>query len=403
MTHLQQDPLGLVGSTLAGKYAVECLVSETQLSLVYRANHRVWHRPVAIKAFKAPTLGDDAREQMLESFVREGVLLMDLSERSAAVCQARDVGSTITANGEWVPYMVLEWLEGEPLDVVLVRERAGGAPVRTIAQAVRVLNPIANALALAHERHIVHGDVKPGNIFLLADRTGAGPRCKLLDFGIARVVGVSGVPIDYAPLVVKSFTPAYGAPEQFSSKYGSTGPWTDVFALALICVELLTGREPLEGATLGEFEAGACNPEFRPTARAHGAQVGDATEQVLMRALAVRPEDRFANARDFWLAFRLAARDAELQQVASVDRAPLEGAVDAGDAMPVALTRRRQQHKRRWVVPAIALACGAATVVALERAPWLPTARTEAWARLQAFETVIGHGVARWHSSANRP
>src|ERR1700682_4630891 len=114
MTQLK-DPFGLSGATLAGKYDVQWLVAETEFSVVYRAYHRIWRRPVAIKAFKAP---------LLESFVAEGALLMDLSERCAAVCQARDVASVITDSGDWLPYLVLEWLEGEAPDDNLARVQA---------------------------------------------------------------------------------------------------------------------------------------------------------------------------------------------------------------------------------------------------------------------------------------
>lgn len=407
MTHPQIDPLALVGTTLAGKYAIESLVSETQLSLVYRASHRVWRRPVAIKAFKAPMLADGAREQMLDGFVREGVLLMELSERCAAICQARDVGSTITASGEWVPYMVLEWLEGEPLEDLLVRERWAGAMPRSLAQTVRLLNPIASALTLAHELHVVHGDVKPGNIFLLAERGMTGPRSKLLDFGIARVLRTTEVPASSAPLVVKSFTPAYGAPEQFNPTHGCTGPWTDVFALALICVEMLTGREPLTGATLEEIEAEACNPHSRPTPRALGAPVNDAVEQVMAQALAVRPVDRYATAREFWVALRRAGREAEVAsrapQESSLDPSPPERAADSNGAIPVALTRRRSRRARRWLVPAIAAVCGGLALGTFHRPPWLPTVGTYAWAGWRACETAIGHRVAHWSSSILRP
>ncbi|MDP9034159.1 MAG: protein kinase, partial [Myxococcota bacterium] len=209
------DSLGLVGTALGGKYDVERLVAETELSLVYRATHRVWRRPVAIKAFKASGLGEAARQQLLESFVAEGALLMDLSERCAAICQARDVASVITARGDWIPYMVLEWLEGEPLDVMLMRERLARAQPRTSAAARRLLEPIAQALALAHERGIVHRDVKPGNVFVLADAGIDGACCKLLDFGIAKVASLSSAP-SREGLGLQSFTPAYAAPEQFS-------------------------------------------------------------------------------------------------------------------------------------------------------------------------------------------
>ena len=403
MTHLHMDPLALVGTTLAGKYAIERLVSETQLSLVYRASHRVWRRPVAIKAFKAPMLGDGAREQMLDGFVREGVLLMDLSERCAAICQARDVSSTITATGEWVPYMVLEWLEGEPLDSVLARERWARAIPRSVAQTVRLLHPIANALALAHERLVVHGDVKPGNIFLLSEHTGTGPRSKLLDFGIARVLGAASAGATNAPILMKSFTPAYGAPEQFSCRYGSPGPWTDVFALALICVEMLTGCEPLRGTTLDEIEAEASNPHLRPTPRALGAPVSEAIERVMARALAVRPGDRFATARDFWLALRRAARDADgARQEPPAEPSRLDAAADSSGAMPVALTRRRSLRARRWLIPAVALACGAVTLGALPRTPWIPAARAHAWAQVHAGEAAIGERLARWRATLLR-
>ena len=82
---MRGDSLGLVGMNIAGKYRVEELVEETELSVVYRAVHRVLRRPVAIKAFKAGTLDDGARRRLLESFVREGALLMELSERCAAI------------------------------------------------------------------------------------------------------------------------------------------------------------------------------------------------------------------------------------------------------------------------------------------------------------------------------
>src|SRR5579862_1441152 len=107
------DTLQLLGTTIAEKYAFESVVGEGGFAVVYRATHLVWKRPVAVKVFKA--LGEVApsqRAKLLEEFIREGALLADLSERSAAIVQARDVGTLRTKKGEQVPYMVLEWLEG---------------------------------------------------------------------------------------------------------------------------------------------------------------------------------------------------------------------------------------------------------------------------------------------------
>ena len=155
-----------------------------------------------------------------------------------------------TSAGDHVPYMILEWLDGATLESILRSERAQDVAPRTPSETVALLEPIAEALALAHSKGIAHRDVKPPNIFVMGQARAPTCALKLLDFGIAKVVQdaqkMSG---SFAKTRgdVTSFTPAYGAPEQFSRTHGATGPWTDVFALALVCVELLTGKEPLAG------------------------------------------------------------------------------------------------------------------------------------------------------------
>jgi eukaryotic-like serine/threonine-protein kinase len=310
-----KDPFGLVGATLASRYRVEAIVAQTSLSVVYKAVHCVWQRPVAIKAFRAPRLSDEARRELLESFVREGALLAELSEQTAAVCQARDVASVTTLEGEWVPYLVLEWLEGEALDVVLTRERAGGGRRRSVEEALELLAPIARALSVAHARGIVHRDIKPGNICVLADSQRAAGPTKLLDFGIATAVRDPAWARHPGSPTVQSFTPAYGTPEQFSSEYGEIGPWTDVFALALVFVELLVGHEALPGETIGKLALSSCDPTWRPTPRALGVFVEKGAEHVLARALSVRSEDRYANASEFWGALK---RSRELEPDATL-------------------------------------------------------------------------------------
>jgi formylglycine-generating enzyme required for sulfatase activity/serine/threonine protein kinase len=318
------DTLGLIGTTVADKYLVERVVGEGGFATVYRAKHLIWKRPVALKVFKA--LGDFAakdREKLLEEFIQEGSLLADLSERSAAICQARDIGMLTAAGGAQIPYMVLEWLEGETLEQTLTREKSLGLPLRSVEDAVRLLEPAAEALALAHKKGIAHRDVKPGNLFLLGDPRSETCAMKLLDFGIAKVVShAQKMTGGFAKTsgAVTSFTPAYGAPEQFSRTHGSTGPWTDVFAFALIMTEVLTGKEPLDGDDYVQLAVSSAHPARRPTPATLGASTSPACEAIFQKALAVKPDDRYASMGEFWNALRGALHMAPLRAITTTGR-----------------------------------------------------------------------------------
>ena len=319
------DSLKLIGTTVADKYAVEAVVGEGGFAVVYRAKHLIWKRPVAIKVFKALGDFDSAhRTKLMDEFVQEGALLAELSERSAAIVQARDIGMLTTAQGEQIPYMVLEWLEGATLEAVLDAEKAASprrAP-RSLAESVKLLEPAAEALALAHIKGIAHRDVKPGNIFLLGDPNSDACTVKLLDFGIAKVVSDAQKMAGSFTKTggqVTAFTPAYGAPEQFSRTHGATGPWTDVFALALILVELISGREGLEGDDFVQLAVASGSVDRRPTPRVLQVQVSDAVEAVFAKALAVKTTERYAAAGDFWNALHGALGMAPMRGVTTTD------------------------------------------------------------------------------------
>jgi formylglycine-generating enzyme required for sulfatase activity/serine/threonine protein kinase len=317
---MASDPLNLVGTMIADKYAVESVVGEGGFAIVYRAQHLLWKRPVAVKVFNAlAQVREEQREKLMQEFIREGALLAELSERSAAIVQARDIGMLKTPRGLDVPYMVLEWLEGSTLESVLANEREGGMPRRTAEQAVKLLDAAAEALALAHARGIAHRDVKPSNVFVLGDPRADNASVKLLDFGIAKVVqdaqSTSG---EFAKTAghITAFTPSYGAPEQFNRVHGATGPWTDVFALALVVVEVLSGREPFQGNDLVQLAFASLNPNDRPTPRNRGANVSDDVERVLARAVSVATKDRYPDAREFWNALRAAVSMAPMRSSA---------------------------------------------------------------------------------------
>jgi formylglycine-generating enzyme required for sulfatase activity/serine/threonine protein kinase len=306
------DPFDIVGTTIAEKYVVEKAMDEGGFSVVYRARHIVWEQPVALKCIKSlQDVPETQRDKILQSFVQEGKLLATLSQRTAAIVQARDVGTFVTRAGQWVPYMVLEWLDGRPLDAVLWDELTGRMPARDLPAILKLLDQAAVAIELAHARSIAHRDIKPGNFFVIGDPRGADAFVKVLDFGIAKVMQEhAAITADKAQTgkEVTSFTPNYGAPEQFSRTHGATGPWTDVFAMALVVVELLRGGTPaLEGDEFLHFAVASRDPTTRPTPRRFGVPVSDEVEAVLAKALAVNPVERFRTMGEFWSALSRAA------------------------------------------------------------------------------------------------
>jgi serine/threonine-protein kinase len=216
------------------------------------------------------------------------------------------------ATGALVPYMVLEWLEGFTLSEELRARRMRGENGRTLAEVIRLLDPVADAMAFAHAQGVVHRDLNPSNIFV-AHAQGSS-KLKVLDFGVAKVI--SDHALSLGPRVatigqIRMFTPAYAAPEQFHDALGAIGPYTDVYSFAVLVVELLADRAPIEGEHIGEYADRALDPERRPTPRSMGVVVGDAVEAVLARAVTVDPSQRPRDIGEFWGMLKNAAtRDA---------------------------------------------------------------------------------------------
>jgi serine/threonine-protein kinase len=292
------DPFQLCGTTIEGKYRIASVIGDGGFGVVYRGVHQGFGELIAVKCLKLPrALDGKQRDGFLEQLRDEGRLLHRLSNATPGIVQALDVGAVTTPSGQWVPYLVLEWLEGETLaDHLAARLARGEGPFSTV-DAVRLLEPATSALAVAHALKVAHRDVKPHNLFVT--KVGDGHTLKVLDFGIAKVL--TDYPTFTEALAATkqlptAFTPRYGAPEQFNKQRGASGPWTDVFALALIFVELVTGKKALEGDDATQLYVSAADPTLRPTPRARGAEVSDAVERVLDKALAIEPKNRYADA-----------------------------------------------------------------------------------------------------------
>ncbi|WP_437808737.1 SUMF1/EgtB/PvdO family nonheme iron enzyme [Sorangium sp. So ce1078] len=330
MVEPSDDPFGLSGQTIEGKYRVSAVIGDGGFGVVYRGIHEGFGELIAIKCLKLPTSLDAAqRDALLATLREEGRILHRLSRATSGIVQALDVGAFTTQAGAWVPYLVLEWLEGRTLGQYLRDRRDRGEYGMSIAEAIQLLAPAARALAVAHAHKVAHRDVKPANLFLTD--VGGTRTLKVLDFGIAKVL--ADHPTFTEALAAtrqgpSAFTPRYGAPEQFNKARGATGPWTDVFALALIFVELVSGKRALEGDDPTQLYIASADPAVRPTLRTRGLpDAPEAIERVLDRALAIEPKHRFTSAGEFWDALSAAARGERAGSGAGLD-AP--GAEHAG-------------------------------------------------------------------------
>ncbi|MDP3218157.1 MAG: serine/threonine-protein kinase, partial [Deltaproteobacteria bacterium] len=300
------DTFGLVGETLAGKYRVERVIAKGGFGAVYYARHTELDTPVAIKVLMVPgRFHDGSRAEFLEMFKREARTIASLGH--AAIVRVIDFGSARFASGDESPWMALEWLEGRTLEADLDHRPPGVG--RSPREALDLFRPAFDALSCAHAAGIAHRDIKPANLMLVKARRGE-PALRMLDFGIAKVMEADEQPGSGQTATrtgLSSYSLYYAAPEQLS--HARTGPWTDVHAVALIVVELLTGRRAYRAADAVAVYSDILDRE-RPTPGRVGVDVGP-WEPVLARALALRPAERYANADELLAALEACLDPAE--------------------------------------------------------------------------------------------
>jgi eukaryotic-like serine/threonine-protein kinase len=305
---MADDVFGIVGTTQAGNFHVEQVVAEGGFGVVYRALHAGFRAPVALKCLKVSEARTSReRDLFLEKFREEAQLLFRLSALIPEVVRPLHVDVLHLKDGQFVPFLALEWLEGESLDKVIDRRRIQGEPPIPLQKLMKMMRPIAHAIARAHRFSsptgtisIIHRDLKPENIFITTQE--GVDRLKILDYGIAQAKSLAEQAVGRVTNTDKlnAFSPAYGAPEQWVPKrFGQTGTWTDVWGLALTMVEALVGRQVVEGEPQAMMGT-ALDTRRRPTPRAEGANISPEIDAVFERALAVDPRDRTRDIETFW-------------------------------------------------------------------------------------------------------
>lgn len=264
-----------------GSYVVGELIGRGAMASVYRAEHVMLNKAVALKLMDRSLLDSaDARER----FLREGRVVASITHPN--VVNITDVGVH-----EGTPYLVMELLVGEDLHRHLTRH----APLDDRA-ATRLALPLIAALSAAHDAGVVHRDVKPSNIFLEQGSNGELIP-KVLDFGISKLslerTGIDLIATSPNQLIG---SPLYLAPEALRGP-GQLGPASDQYSLGVVLYECVTGRTPFQGDTLMAL-LGALARGAHPPPSALRPDISPALERVIERAMALDPKERFPSMRD---------------------------------------------------------------------------------------------------------
>ena len=397
------DPF--LGTTIAGRFVIIGRLGAGSMGTVYRARQEAMGRDVAVKILRSDRALD---EQAKARFSREAramsllssphtVTVFDFGEIPAPVSEDDDLESMGSSL-----YLAMELLEGESLGERL--RRMGRLPV---AEAVRIARHALLSLAEAHEKGVIHRDLKPDNLFLaIAPYEHDGerlPLAKVLDFGIAKIEVEKGSRLDALETQAGTVfgTPRYMSPEQAQGR--SLDARSDLYALGVILYQMLVGRPPFVDddavVVMAKHIQAIPSP---PEVACPDAAIGPDLSKVVMQALAKDPRERPADAREMLDALDRAAeaqgamsrRSSSARPLASVS-GEIAAVVSPGELDPHAATQRTAAAKRHFSRSTLAGAllflvlAGVAGVTALRQSPE-PAAAWREQAKSAAVETWQG-------------
>jgi serine/threonine-protein kinase len=266
------------GRTLRDTYVVGALIGTGGMGEVYTGHHRRTQRQVAIKLLHPHLLEDP---KLRKRFRREAEIAGRLG--SQHIVEIIDVD--VDADDDGQPFLVLELLEGESLTARV--DRAGSL---SFAAASSLMDQLAQGLAVAHARGVVHRDLKPDNVFLCPDRD--GERVKILDFGVSKITGTATALTQEVAILG---TPDFMSPEQAIGLTEEVDLKSDIFALGGIAYFALTGTRPFHASSVPALLRRICDEEPVPIERLR-RDVPAGVAEVLALAMAKRPAQRTGTA-----------------------------------------------------------------------------------------------------------
>jgi serine/threonine-protein kinase len=305
-TRREDDPLGLLGQELLGRYFVKATLAYGGMSVVYEGHDVRLRRPVCIKVFHRLDPRDPAYRTTYEHFVQEAFALSQLKHPNTL--RIYDFG----------------YLEQEPKSPLHVCELLDGG---TVAQHVRkvgplppvlaleILEPVIGALSEAHARGVVHRDLKPNNV--LFGTAGSSRVVKLVDFGIAKALADAEVLLPHAAQDTSAaagqrmslYSPGWAAPEQLHAE--AIGPTADVFSLGLLAAYLMSAKTIFSTRSGGDYADERALGDAHVMRKLVEWKIENPVAQVIARACRELPEERYASVDEMGVALRAAVRASE--------------------------------------------------------------------------------------------
>src|SRR5215203_5757217 len=282
---LTTHQIGLLPGKSLGPYKILELLGSGGMGEVYLAQDLRLGRRVALKLLPDHFVKNEDR---LRRFRQEARAASALNHPN--IITIHEIGEAETTH-----YIVTEFIEGETLRSLLIRNRI--EPVR----ALDIATQTASALAAAHVAGIVHRDIKPENIMLRSDGY-----VKVLDFGIAKLMPSPSIRMSFetSPGLIVG-TAHYMSPEQAQGL--NVDERTDIWSLGVVLYEMLTGKLPFKGKTLSHTVVSIVEQEAPPLV--HGPEVPVELERILMKALNKNPEKRYQTIKDMLVDLRMLQRD----------------------------------------------------------------------------------------------
>jgi eukaryotic-like serine/threonine-protein kinase len=276
----------LVGTVVAERYRLESVLGTGGMGTVYQALQEPLRRRVALKLLHPQFLDEP---EVIARFRREAKAASRVQHPSIA--QIFDFGFAADQS----PYLAMEFVEGESLSRVL--EQAG--PL-SVARALNILVQVAESFVAMHGAGVVHRDLKPHNI-LVTPPSKTADRIKVLDFGLAKIVGKDSSCSLTARGVVLG-TPEYMSPEQVAGE--KVDARTDLYSFGVVAFQLLTGRVPFQGSVLAVMCAHIQDAPPSPSSAARRVDLPPALDRLVLRCLSKRREERFERAEHLLEALR---------------------------------------------------------------------------------------------------